>query len=216
MFLGKKILAIEGLEKNSKEVIFIFEDGKLRFYHQQDCCETVYLEDFNGDPEDLIGKNLVSLDTSSSNKSTYTGDETWTFYSIRTTGGDLWMRWLGESNGYYSTEVSIEWRDLLNTEKEFSLYDMMDATGIWVNRYLPITLNLSISRDRTPYWWVSYNNSRQLFFVEPGDEVDAADFGVLGITSVENRNDVINHVINYITGPDYVSPNEPGYFKGRY
>jgi hypothetical protein len=40
------------------------------------------------------------------------------------------MRWFGESNGFYSTEVFIEWRDLSSIEKEFSFCDMTDATDI--------------------------------------------------------------------------------------
>jgi hypothetical protein len=80
MFIGKKILSVKGLANNSDRVVIIFEDGELHFYHRQDCCENVYLEDFNGDQKDLVGKTLVSLDTSYSSESTYMGDESWTFY----------------------------------------------------------------------------------------------------------------------------------------
>jgi hypothetical protein len=41
---------------------------------------------------------------------------TWTFYKFRTTGGDLWVRWLGESNGYYSERVTVTWTDVDDTE----------------------------------------------------------------------------------------------------
>ena len=32
---------------------------------------------------------------------------TWTFYKIETNKGGLWVRWLGESNEYYSEEVNV-------------------------------------------------------------------------------------------------------------
>jgi len=33
----------------------------------------------------------------------------WTFYKLETDKGGLWMRWLGESNGFYSMRVTVEW-----------------------------------------------------------------------------------------------------------
>lgn len=42
------------------ELTFEFEDGtKCNFFHYQDCCESVSIEDVNGDYEDLVGTPLL-------------------------------------------------------------------------------------------------------------------------------------------------------------
>ena len=109
--IGKKILRVEGVKTGSDNVMLFFESGRLLLTHYQDCCERVYLEDWEGDPGDLVGKELVSA-TETSNETEDLEScsvDRWTFYSFRTPGGDLWLRWLGTSNGYYSTAVHVEW-----------------------------------------------------------------------------------------------------------
>lgn len=111
---GKVIHKIEGLEKNSEEVRIFTECGKeYLFYHDQDCCENVDLNDFDGDAEDLIGALIVSAEVVESEgsdpKPEYPDSWTWTFYKIETNKGGIWMRWLGESNGYYSESVNLAW-----------------------------------------------------------------------------------------------------------
>ena len=107
--IGKTILAVEGMEKGSKGIIFRTDGGTMEMYHQQDCCESVYLEDVTGDPSDLIGGVVsVAEERSESGNADY-GVFEWTFYTIRTSKGDVDLRWNGWSNGYYSTSVYIEW-----------------------------------------------------------------------------------------------------------
>ena len=111
--IGKKILRVEGVETGSDRVMLFFESGHLLLTHYQVWWERVYLEDWEGDPGDLVGKELVSA-TETSNEVEVEDPESfsvdrWTFYSFRTTGGDLWFRWFGKSNGYYSTAVHVEW-----------------------------------------------------------------------------------------------------------
>ncbi len=87
-----------------------FENDKVRYtlYHQDDCCESVYVEDIISDLEDL--ENLPLLisreDTNAEDPGTCQGESyTWTFYNFATYKGYVTIRFLGESNGYYSEEV---------------------------------------------------------------------------------------------------------------
>lgn len=112
--VGKVITKVDGLEEGSEYVTFHTQCGKLyQLYHEQDCCECVDLQDFEGDEEDIVGGIVVSAeertnegDEEFSNKpSAHCESFTWTFYDIQTTKGSLWLRWLGESNGHYSEDV---------------------------------------------------------------------------------------------------------------
>ncbi|HCF4357204.1 TPA: hypothetical protein NIE44_006350, partial [Pseudomonas aeruginosa] len=109
--LGKTIKQITGLEAGSDSVDFECEDGSLfRMYHQQDCCESVSIDDIEGDASDLVGQPLVvAEDVSSEDFQAPPGDYvesyTWTFYRLATAKGFVVIRWLGESNGYYSESV---------------------------------------------------------------------------------------------------------------
>lgn len=110
---GRVIKEITGLEYNSDEVRIFTECGnEYLFYHEQDCCECVDLNDFEGDASDLIGALIVSAEEVTSDDQGAPEDAdsyTWTFYKIETNKGGIWMRWLGESNGYYSESVDFAW-----------------------------------------------------------------------------------------------------------
>ena len=113
--MGKTITSLTGLSENSDEVDIRTSTGELyRFYHDQDCCECVSLNDWEALPDDFAGAVVLSAEEVSGDESPPEGyDEqygesySWTFYKIDTDKGDLWMRWLGESNGYYSEHVSF-------------------------------------------------------------------------------------------------------------
>lgn len=114
--VGKNILKIVGLNENSDEVTIFTECGKeYLFYHDQDCCESVYLCDFECDEEFLRGATILSSELTT-NEGTdgdenppeyHDGSWTWSFYKIETSKGELFMRWVGESNGYYSESVDF-------------------------------------------------------------------------------------------------------------
>lgn len=122
--LNQPILSIEGLEQGSEKIVFRMMTGNLTLEHQQDCCESVAVEDLEGDAEDLVGQVLLHAeevvngeeDGQSGEVDDYGESMTWTFYKFRTTGGDLWVRWLGESNGYYSERVTVTWEPLNEME----------------------------------------------------------------------------------------------------
>lgn len=107
--LGRTLVNVEGLEEDSDEVIFTTDDGKRFFMnHSQDCCEHVRILEIIGDVADLIGSEILTAEESESEGDDHSYDSsTWTFYKLSTRKGYVDIRWLGESNGYYSESVNF-------------------------------------------------------------------------------------------------------------
>ena len=119
-------LTLTRATQNGDEVYFYFNDGNVvRMLHHQDCCESVYIEDMDGDLEDMVGGVFVQFDIATSDEPDDLmkikrallgkdmpdddgGSQTWTFYRLATTKGSVVIRWFGESNGYYSETVDVE------------------------------------------------------------------------------------------------------------
>ena len=105
---GKTLSSVEG---DNYELVFKTTDGETyRMYHEQDCCESVVLEDVAGDLQDLVGSEiLIAEEVEGESPADFEAYEsyTWTFYKFATRKGYVDLRWLGESNGYYSESVSF-------------------------------------------------------------------------------------------------------------
>lgn len=77
----------------------------LEMTHIQDCCETVYLADVVGNFEDLIGYPLLEVSESIVNIESEDISSTASYYNFKTLKASVQLRWVGESNGYYSETI---------------------------------------------------------------------------------------------------------------
>lgn len=120
---GLTFVAIEVDEPDDdpQKIRFTADDGRVfEMYHDQDCCESVRIEEVIGDVNDLIGSPIVEAEEVSEGNETgpfertlgepddnYEDSWTWTFYKLRTAKGYVTIRWLGESNGWYGEGVDL-------------------------------------------------------------------------------------------------------------
>lgn len=127
----RTITAIKGAQKGSESIEILCSDGtRWGLSHYQDCCENVQVEEVIGDLSDIVGEKLTlaeEVSNSGTSDQDYTagtfsvknwprgiavpeyvsGSFTWTFYKLSTIKGSVTIRWLGESNGYYSEGVNF-------------------------------------------------------------------------------------------------------------
>lgn len=90
-------------KNESDEIHFIFMDNtEYKMYHDQDCTESVEIEDITGDLDNLIGSPLIIAEEVTSEDSVASESGSWTFYKFATAKGYVDIRWYGSSNGYYS------------------------------------------------------------------------------------------------------------------
>jgi hypothetical protein len=106
--LGLTLASVERI--GDVELHFTSEDGrKFRLYHEQDCCESVTINDICGELEWLIGSPItLAAEVSDGPFEVEDERQTWTYYRLATVKGYVSVRWYGASNGYYSESVDFE------------------------------------------------------------------------------------------------------------
>ncbi len=107
---GETVSAVDGKQGEDELTLTLTDGRRFKLYHVQNCCESVYLSDVEGNLSDLIGAPLVQAEEVSNADAPAPKDAdsyTWTFYKLATAKGYVTLRWLGESNGYYSESVDF-------------------------------------------------------------------------------------------------------------
>lgn len=134
----KRILGLTPtkVEWDEYQVVLTFPQGVFTFYHEQDCCENVYVESVTGDLQDLLLGPLLVAEQVAQGESEYpkqfrnrdvitnmtrdrltntkpsvpTGEsQTWSFVKLGNMSDTIIIRWHGSSNGYYSETVNTRW-----------------------------------------------------------------------------------------------------------
>lgn len=109
--VGKTLTSVE-VSDDKEEITWKTSDGEAYLmFHQQECCESVSVEDISGDLDDLIGTPVLMAEESTNDEGpNKESDEsaTWTFYRVSTIKGTVVIRWYGTSNGYYSERVDFD------------------------------------------------------------------------------------------------------------
>lgn len=137
--VGKTLTQVT-VNSSKDEILFVTDQGvQYKMLHHHDCCETVDIEDIDGDLDDLVGSPILVAEEVTSNdldehpeiqawklltpekfKAEQDADSfTWTFYKLDTAKGGVCIRWFGSSNGYYSESVDLVKAD---EEGDFSRY----------------------------------------------------------------------------------------------
>jgi hypothetical protein len=108
-----EILKTIDVDPEKNKILLTTESGReIMIYHEQDCCESVRIEDTEGNWHELVGKVIVEATEDAQDGDE--GDEwglshtTKTALTFKVDGATVISRWIGESNGYYSESVDIK------------------------------------------------------------------------------------------------------------
>lgn len=110
---GKTLKSIDINNQYGDVITFTTIDNEVfRMYHNQSCCEEVYIEDVCGELNLLLDKPILLAEEIVHEKEEDPGKEgdeyyTWTFYRLATIEGYVTIRWYGSSNGFYSERVDF-------------------------------------------------------------------------------------------------------------
>ena len=107
--LGFTLSAVEHND-DDEAITFTRTDGvQVKMYHEQECCEHVWVEEIHGDLQALVGYPLTTAEvyTRDGGLSEDGDDRMFTFYRIGNERHLATIRWCGESH-YYSIGVTVE------------------------------------------------------------------------------------------------------------
>jgi len=107
---------VKYVDIDKEEMKITCEDNSVfTFYHEQDCCEFVHIVDTVGEPMSLKGWKLLLVDMEVSQELDVDNEQgshddscTTTVVKFVTDENTVSVKWIGESNGYYSESVDLK------------------------------------------------------------------------------------------------------------
>ena len=104
---GKTLINIEC--KGDSEIQFTDSENNIyHMYHEQECCEEVYIKDIYGNLSHLLDSPIIMAECIVNECNGYEwGTETWALYKLATVKGYVTISWYGKSNGYYFETVDF-------------------------------------------------------------------------------------------------------------
>lgn len=106
-----EVLTHVDVDEAGEQIRMETASGKvITLYHCQSCCESVRIEDTQGNWHDLIGKVIVDAERREGDFGEPYHAESWmrTELTFKVNGATVISRWIGESNGCYSESVDID------------------------------------------------------------------------------------------------------------
>lgn len=120
---GKILINIEC--KGDNEIQFTDSENNIyHMYHEQDCCEEVYIKDICGNLSHLLDSPITMAECIVNEGNTDEdewGTGTWTFYKLATVKGYVTISWYGESNGYYSETVDFVIEESIKNKRTYDI-----------------------------------------------------------------------------------------------
>lgn len=116
MLNGREYSRILGATHDNDSMTILVPEGEFLFHHRQDCCESVRIVAISGDiPETGHIISCVESDQKPEwcEKAPLDfGSHTWTVFTFQVLSdgknSTFTIVWLGESNGYYTENVSLD------------------------------------------------------------------------------------------------------------
>ncbi len=112
VLLGKTLTSV--VNNDNTSLVFTDTDGTVySLHHEQDCCESVMIEDIDNDLDVLVGSPIImaeevtNMPEPEQSPPQFAESYTWTFYKFATVKGYVTVRWFGTSNGWYSESVDF-------------------------------------------------------------------------------------------------------------
>jgi len=102
---GKTLSKVE--QNGNEEIVFTCEDGtRFHMYHEQDCCESVWIDRIDGSLNSLIGEPIkYAKEVPGHGDPAGYESVTFTDFHLKTKNAHAVIHWIGSSNGYYSESV---------------------------------------------------------------------------------------------------------------